>query len=348
MHTPAVHPVMAIVFDANVFGRNAEPNLDTIARWAGACLEHDAELWIPEIVVDELAQHAVETSNTFLSDLRSHNRRRREWGFPPIAEPKPFDEHDVRNAIEATGARVIELAGEDAVAALKDQVLQRGVGSRKKGTKTGASDSAWVRSVLRENGGDTRGLIVVTGDTAALISTCEELEVDPPRRAKHLGEIHALLEPERPISNELRERFRQWALGLFDLSDPDIGYLKTLAQLDRRSWWSPPTDREFNYEWEHQDSFLELEDVEVVGDPVFDSWSSTLSGVIRFRCRVEDQFARQDAWGDYPEYSALHYPGVITVVASVFVTDTGLEFDDLFDDVALTNPKDTEVTLAQI
>lgn len=55
--------IRAIVFDSNVFGKSAQPNVKTIEQWAEACGWHDAELWISEIV----AQHAIEEHDTLIN-----------------------------------------------------------------------------------------------------------------------------------------------------------------------------------------------------------------------------------------------------------------------------------------
>jgi hypothetical protein len=48
----------AVVFDTNVFG-HGQLDISRLEQWADACALHDAELWIPEVVAWELAEHAV-------------------------------------------------------------------------------------------------------------------------------------------------------------------------------------------------------------------------------------------------------------------------------------------------
>ena len=59
---------------------------------------------------------------------------------------------------------VIPLSPENALLAVKDQILLIPPGRRKGEVKTGASDSAWLRAVLDKVGGDAGRLLLVSED----------------------------------------------------------------------------------------------------------------------------------------------------------------------------------------
>jgi hypothetical protein len=98
--------IRAIVFDSNVFGKNAQPNIKTIEQWADACEQHEAQLWIAEIVVHELAQHVVEAHEEFMTAYDTHRRALAKWGMYAGASMSPINAHDISSAIAVAGARL--------------------------------------------------------------------------------------------------------------------------------------------------------------------------------------------------------------------------------------------------
>lgn len=335
----AVEPIRALVFDANVFGKSVEPNVQTIERWAAACRNNGAELWIPDVVAWELAQRVVAASAEFEQALRQHNARREKWGSAPVPVPEGLtvDVDSVVSALEDAGATIVELSAEAAQAALRDQVLQLGSGSTKRGVKTGAADSGWIRSVLEENGGEAAGLIFVSGDQAAIFAVCEDLGAGSPRIAKHLGEIGELLGGTTPASEEQVNGFLACLESL--VSDRDAAYdLAELADVSRHNWWPRELPREFEIEWDEQESFVEPRSAraEIVGVVVYDPWSRTIAARVRLDMHVEEQFARQNSWGDAPEYVSVQYDAWAEGDLTVFVgPDGGLIPAERFDDVEL-------------
>lgn len=316
-----VGQVRAIVFDANVFGHSVEPNVQTIETWADACARHDAELWIPEVVVWELAERVVSAAAEFAETVQAHNRRRLRWGFEPVDEPDVVVVDDVVLVIEEAGARVVELTDEAARAAIRDQVLVVGTGGRKSGVKTGAADSAWLRSVVAQNGGNLDQIILVTGDVAAVQAVGDELGVRALRHASHLGELRALLDELAPADTRQIAVFKDTVQAEVVGTKASSTELLDLGGVDRFNWWSPDLAAEFLFSWEHQDSSVTLNPaLQFSGNLTFDAWSDSISGQVRFLVSVEDQYARQDSLGDAPEYCAVTYEAWLDSNITVYLS----------------------------
>jgi hypothetical protein len=103
-------------------------------------------------------------------------------------------------------------------------------------------------------------------------------------------------------------------------TNPDFGRpdLTDLADLSRsNNWWSPDTDLDLS-EWEHQESFVTPSGALVVGSVTYDGWTGSLAGTVQLDALVEEQYARQDQFGDHVEYVAVHYPGHVNGELTVF------------------------------
>ena len=333
-HTCEVAAVKAIVFDANVFGKDPIPNVDMIEVWAGACADHQAELWIPEIVAYELAEHAASAERSFLETYERHRKRRSRMGLDRLPPMAPILQEDVVDAIRDAGAVVVEVPLEAAREAILDQVRQRGAATRKSDVKTGAADSAWVRSVVsaaREAEEDTwDGLVIVTADTDALVRTCEVLDMTTPRHVRNIQELRELLDEEGPASedqvNLLTATIRDHLEGA-GFGGPDLA---EIAGLDRTrgNWWDVRLDDDGYEPWEFQEAYLTPErDFEIVGQPEWDGWSQSLVAEVLLTTDVEEQYARQDRWGDEPEYRALGYKGSVRGRITFAVSGEELETD---------------------
>ena len=211
------------------------------------------------------------------------------------------------------------MEGDAAVSAIRDQVLLRGPGSRKRGVKTGAADSAWIRSVIDYNNGATAGLILVTGDGRSVASTCESLGIDPPKVAKNLGEIRHLLQETAGASDERRANFISTVSDLFTQRGVSEVELKNVADLSYpHNWWSVDLGIDSDDYWEFQSSSVRVDTVEVTGAVQHDAWTESLSGPVRIEVEVEEQYARQDQWGDAPEYRSFLYTAWITGEVTLF------------------------------
>jgi hypothetical protein len=343
--------IRAIVFDSNVFGKNAQPNIKTIEQWADACEQHEAELWISEVVIHELAQHAIEAHEEFIAAYEAHRRALARWGMDAGGPMSPIDPDGVASVIEVAGAVIVPLEGADARNALLDQVLLRGAGQRKSGVKTGAADSAWVRSIVAYNDGDTDGLIVVTGDSHALEQTCVDLGVDAPRRAKNLGELRHLLDESEVATEPMVSLFTTWVQDHFVNSSHGRSSgipgedLVSLADLGYSNWWALPAMPDDGYEvWSEQEhSISTVQSAEIVGKVEHDRWSDSLSAQVELEVEVEEQYARQDPSGQQVDYAIRSYPGRVRGTVQTFVEGDTVDFDGLLEDVELMPVEDFEV-----
>lgn len=349
--TQRVSQIRAIVLDSNVFGKSALPNVKTIAQWADACAQHDAELWISEIVVHELAQHAVEAHEKARDAYDAHRRSMEKWGIEPDEPMSTVEVADVVSAIEDAGAVIVPLEGDDARDALFDQVLLRGAGQRKSGVKTGAADSAWVRSVIAHNDGDTDGLVIVTGDTHALEQTCAALDVDVPRHAMNLGELRHLLDESEVATGPSLSVFTEWLQDFFVTSSHGRSSgtpgedLESLADLGYSNWWELPDLPDDGYEgWERQGvEMSNVQSAEIVGDVDHDRWSESLNARVEFQVEVEEQYTRQDPSGHHLEYASRTYPARLRGTVHAFLGDGAVDFDGLLEDVEFVTVDSTDV-----
>jgi hypothetical protein len=77
-------------------------------------------------------------------------------------------EHVLTEVHAIPGVTVVPLHPEDAKEAVLDQILLRSPGERRSKVKTGAADSAWMRSVHRMADGDVDSLLVISADKNAI------------------------------------------------------------------------------------------------------------------------------------------------------------------------------------
>jgi hypothetical protein len=318
-------PIRAIVFDTNVFGAEATPNVEILERWANACAEHDAELWIPEIVALEWAEHVLANAREFETKLRKQNRSREQWGLPQIDPPDLLKVTDVVDALETAGCRIIGTDPDDALTALKDQILQTGAGTRKSEVKTGAADSAWIRSVIRENEGDFTGILVVTGDVKAVERVCEDLGIDQPRVARNRTEIHPLLGETEGLSEEQRTTLLSYLADAFDegrFTDTDI---RDTFDVGPSNWWQPELREEYALgDWEPQSEGVAVLDTpEILGVPTLDRWAGLISVEVSLPVHIEEQASTYNHWGDGTEYRLIEYNGTVHFSLEVGVDSDG-------------------------
>jgi hypothetical protein len=185
----------AIVLDTNSMG-NKHLNLDILAEWAQRCQDNDLELWVPEVVLAEWAEHAAEQF-TLARDAAGDARRwLRHIGIEstwPVEDPTDVIEHVLTEVRAIPGVTVIPMHPEDAKEAVLDQILLRSPGERRNKVKTGAADSAWIRSVYRMADGDVDGLLVISGDTNA-IHLCKRLGWSTPSVVPRLFDLPRVLQ----------------------------------------------------------------------------------------------------------------------------------------------------------
>lgn len=286
--------IKAIVFDTNVFGRAVEPNVDLIERWAEACERNDAELWIPEPVALELAERAVRASREHADAVRAHNVRRKKWGMRSLEVPAVVTADDVVENLVEHGAVIVEVSGDVARDALRDQILGEGPASTKAGVKTGASDSAWARAVIEHNGDDGHGLIIVTGDEGAASFLIDELGVLPESIVGSTGEIRDLLNEQSAATSE---QVAQFLDALPDEPD-DSQWLMAQTEIERQ--WHPfhfPSRGVLDEpRFELQDRAFTLTEGPKLRSAVeYDAWSQSLTARVQWVVTVDTQYADLDS-----------------------------------------------------
>lgn len=137
-----------VVLDTNMSGHKGEFDASWVKGLAARLAAQGVQLWVPQVVTWEWADHAAATQAEVLPGLRRLDR----LGIPGMPGPptKTLTRTEIASAIEETLRRmsnveVVPVHGGSAIQALKDQILLTGPGVRKDGVKTGAADSALVR-----------------------------------------------------------------------------------------------------------------------------------------------------------------------------------------------------------
>jgi len=314
----------AVVFDTNVFG-HGQLDISRLEQWADACALHDAELWIPEVVAWELAEHAVLAASNFDTQVKRHNRFREKWGQGTYPELELPTIDDIVVAIEELGVIVVPLHGPDAVAALRDQVTQSGPGSLKQDIKTGAADSAWIRSVAYHNDRTFDGLVLVSGDSKAVALTADALGLPSPTLISTLRGIAHWLGESTPASPAQAEEFTAAMLVYSQGPELTTDVLTDLADVGlRRNWWQSPI--RMGNTWELQDAWFDrIGDIEVDTETAtYDGWLSSTSATCAVPVLVETQYARQSPDGGEVLYRAEQYKAWLQGQAEVYSPDPAL------------------------
>jgi hypothetical protein len=170
--SPPVVP-RAVAVDANVMARG-KLWLDELRDWAGVLERIEWEVWIPEPVAWEWAEHAVDEYQQAVTTYRSAARKLRLAGFPPPnwspeTDPSVLISEYVNRITAIRNVVVVSVHPDDALRALRDQVLLRPPAERKNardgklGVKTGAADIASV-AAIRRHAGEARGYVLLSQD----------------------------------------------------------------------------------------------------------------------------------------------------------------------------------------
>ncbi|MGP5714511.1 hypothetical protein ACTXO9_01400 [Brachybacterium tyrofermentans] len=272
-------------------------DLHEIERWAAACIEHEAEFWIPEPVAHELAHHAYEVEEKFLSELQPRLRDRKKRHLPPISLPPLLNIDNIIESMVDAGAEILPLDGEDAIAALYDQIDQTGPAERKKDIKTGASDSAWVRTFCNSAAMVPDGnIILVCNDLGAVAYLESYMELPNVQVVKHFGGIMELLDDDKPV-------------------DPkNLASVTSALEAELMAGGSPledygdlPLDDEVidmhlsihAEDLELQDCFIEnVEALPSEGDVLYSEWTGSYYGSIALSFTVRASYVAQDWLGN--------------------------------------------------
>jgi hypothetical protein len=159
--------VRGVVFDANVFGSDAGFDLRHFQIWARDLHAIGMAVWLPEPLLWELASHVADAFESVSGKVKTI---RRAGLAPPVLHDYGGREDiidrivDLANGI-VEGLEVIQCTDEDAIEAIRDQITRRFPGRVRSGVRTGASDSAWLRSLRRYSGWRNETYLVVSEDS---------------------------------------------------------------------------------------------------------------------------------------------------------------------------------------
>ncbi|WP_125736909.1 hypothetical protein [Amycolatopsis sp. WAC 04197] len=151
--------LVAVVIDANAYGAIG-PDLERLGSLASALAKIDLQTWLPEPVVWEWAEHLASEWVAARNEAKKRLSHLSRAGLSAMAiQPEYKDRQAVIDEFIAAlsrtpHVRIINLSGASAVEGLKDQILQRPPAKTKSDpkVKTGGSDSAWLRDVIKEAG----------------------------------------------------------------------------------------------------------------------------------------------------------------------------------------------------
>jgi len=91
-----------------------------------------------------------------------------------------------------------------------------------------------------------------------------------------------------------------------------------MADLGAGLWWNVDSGLDPT-EWEKQESYVDVTAARVTGKVTYDTWVESLAGVVEVSVQVEEQYARQDQFGDHVEYVRVQYPGRIVGEVTAFI-----------------------------
>ncbi|WP_148315118.1 hypothetical protein [Streptomyces sp. CCM_MD2014] len=200
----------AIVFDANSFPHGAL-RLNTLKEWERWAHLVDLEVWLPEPVVWELAEHAASAWTEFDAITKKASKALTNAGVEVQARSAHTTREEVIRKVETEiralgpSLRVLQLDGDVAIEALKDQVLQRKPAKVRDKVKTGASDSAWLRQVLKTANNDP-GKFVIVGSDADVYKAFETWGLAKPTMVplRNLqGALFVLSEPDADLVEKI-------------------------------------------------------------------------------------------------------------------------------------------------
>jgi hypothetical protein len=159
--------LMAAVFDANCFSEG-RPDLDHLALLADRLAVLNIGVWVPEPVAWEWAEHLAVDWDAARVNVAAAGKRLKKAGLQTYTSPYSGKDSVVdafmQQLQQIPHVTLIPLTADSAYDGLRDQILQHGPARRKDGVKTGASDAAWLRDVLRRTGNSPSALLMVTED----------------------------------------------------------------------------------------------------------------------------------------------------------------------------------------
>jgi hypothetical protein len=240
--------IEAIVVDANAFPRSLL-DLDVLRRWAEEAAAADITLCIPEPVLWELVAHGVEAIEDARSPLQRANRAMRGMGLPPVGDLPAVNSEELVAQVTKTveqvdGVQLIPCSEDDAIDALRDQILGTGPGKKEKGVRTGASDSAWIRSVRDELDDDSDRYIIVSKDDDVR-EAFNRWGIEPPLILPSMKDVRTQIlkyvdAPRRLSLGLIREVSRAEASAIEAMLDKNAGSQLQRYAEDTFGWLSEP------------------------------------------------------------------------------------------------------------
>ena len=197
--------LVAVVVDANTYGKDG-PDLTGMYDLARDLGPLGIEVWVPEPVAWEMAEHAAREWTTAKNAVKNAQSALRKAGLKPVFDSVYTDRQEVIDACLARLSAsalidIVPLTGPSAIEGLKDQVFKRPPGKTKgDGVKTGGSDSAWLRTVLDKVDGQGHKLLFLSqdGDIAAAFAQWGQ---QPPLMCAR-DQVRNRLIPTEPASSE--------------------------------------------------------------------------------------------------------------------------------------------------
>jgi hypothetical protein len=193
----------ALVFDTSSMGRG-RPVLETLRQWAELAATNELELWIPEPVVWEWAEHIAEDLESAMRAAGDERRRLHAAEVPvptwPISTRQEAIEHVLTAINDIEDLTVLELDGDDTIEALKDQLLGPASGQQEEGHEDRRGRLCVAPDGLREADEDFSTVLIVTGDWGAVDGAVAEWGTAAPVVAAHFDEARELLALTEPAT----------------------------------------------------------------------------------------------------------------------------------------------------
>jgi hypothetical protein len=171
----------AVVIDTNAQS-DGHPDLAAIEDLAKDLATEDIEVVLPEVVAWEFAEHVASTFEELRTSYRSAARTLVRAGLPlpqlPSDSRERVQEMILQQLEAIEGLHMLPTTPGSAREGLRDQVLQRGLGSTRAGVKTGAADSAWLRDV-HNRWPDHQMLVIASSDAGVRAAATELWDSSP-------------------------------------------------------------------------------------------------------------------------------------------------------------------------
>lgn len=185
VYMPNADSLEIVVIDTNAFGRG-RANLRSLGNVARRLRKRGLDLWVPEVIAWEWAEHiasdveAFDTASRTTRKLLENAKLIADISGSPYEDRAAIYEAFLENLRNIDSVTILDLSAEAARQGIRDQILQEGAGSKKSGVKTGAADSAFLQGVLDAAGGSFETVVVVTENRKDVERFCKSRDVSLP------------------------------------------------------------------------------------------------------------------------------------------------------------------------